>query len=214
MNFESFYDYFQMDVDYDSLLKPLLPYLKKDQVILDAGCGSGYITTYLAKNGYQMIGIDKNQEMLVLAKEKLSDENLQADLFVHDLNYSLKQKFDQIICLLDVFHYFKGVKRLIKNLYNGLNDDGRLILDLYKGPVNEQESDTFTDLSYDWKVSTKNEVITHEVIVHYYDEIHKYKVKQYYHPVSYYTNLLTDVGFKVDFVDGFDDRKAYLVCTK
>lgn len=214
MNFESFYDLLQKDVNYRALLKPLLPYLNKSKTILDAGCGSGYILTYLAKAGYQITGLDISSSMLALAKEKLDENKLNNHLYQHDLRKPLYTKFDQIICLLDVLHYFKGIKMVIKNLYNALESNGILILDLYRGIVNEEESDRYADFDYFWKVTTKNQMIYHEVKVIYKNEIIDYQVKQHLYPVSYYQKILEDVGFKITFLDGFDDRKIYLVCKK
>lgn len=214
MNFEIFYDYFQADVDYESLINPILPFLDQNKVILDAGCGSGYILSHLSNLGYQMIGIDKNQRMLELAQAKLKENNLDTKLFLHDLNQPLIQKFDQIICLLDVFHYFKGVRKLVKNLYNGLNPGGKLILDLYKDEINEEESDTFDDLSYVWKVSTSKNRITHVIDVMSNQGQYQFLVKQYYYALNYYRDILKSVGFSIIEVFGFDDRKVYFVCTK
>ncbi len=214
MNFETVYDILQKDVNYQALLKPLLPYLKKDKTILDAGCGSGYILTYLAKAGYQVTGLDINPNMLALAKQKLDDNKLSNHLYQHDLRKPLHTKFDQIICLLDVLHYFKGVKKVIKNLYDGLNTLGTLIIDLYRDKVNEVESDRYADFDYYWQAATKNQMIYHQLNIINARGQYNYQIKQYLYPVSYYENILKEVGFKVTFLDGFDDRKIYLVCKK
>src|SRR5690554_5255425 len=122
MNFSEFYDIFQEDVDYDALLAPILPYLKMDQQILDAGCGSGHILSHLLSKGYDVIGIDNDETMLELAQKNITFKGYTPKLFFHDLRKPLNHKFHQIISLLDVFHFFKGVKTLVRNLYNALYD--------------------------------------------------------------------------------------------
>src|SRR5690606_40046517 len=59
--------------------------ISKDKLILDAGCGSGYILSMLALDGYEIEGIDNNQMMLDLAKDRLESLNLNVNLINHDL---------------------------------------------------------------------------------------------------------------------------------
>ena len=40
----------------------------KEGKILEAGCGTGIISTYLAKNGYNVTGIDIDEKILELAR--------------------------------------------------------------------------------------------------------------------------------------------------
>ncbi len=214
MNFSNIYDLFQQDVDYQSLLQPILPLLKKDEVILDAGCGSGHILSYLITLGYRTIGIDNDESMLELAHKKMGTYNLSSNLFLHDLRQPLNHKFHQIISLLDVFHYFKGVKGVIKNLYNALYDGGKLIIDLYNGPQNEIESGTFLDMNYHWQTTTSMQRLIHRITIKKGDITYSYVIKQYLYPVEYYINQLEATGFKTNLFKGFDDRKVYVLCTK
>src|SRR5690554_5071621 len=156
MDFSTLYDLFQSDVDYESLLKPVLPYLNKNHIILDAGCGSGHILKYLLQQNYDVIGVDIDENMLALAQKKLLELNHNNHLFLHDLRKPIKHKFHQIISLLDVFHYFKGIYGVAKNLYHALYDEGILIIDLYKEPQHFIETGTILDMKYIWEVSTKN----------------------------------------------------------
>ena len=214
MTFEHVYDILQQDVNYKKLLKPILKYLSKDKLILDAGCGSGYILSMLALDGYEIEGIDNNQMMLDLAKDRLESLNLNVNLINHDLRKPLPNKYDQIISLLDVSHYFMGVKNLYHNYFKALNPGGRLILDLYKAKVNEDESGSYDDLSYRWKVRTSKTQIIHKIDVEYLNEKSSFKVRQYYKPLDEYLNTLKEVGFKVKTISSFDDRKVFVICQK
>ena len=51
-------------------LTPIIPYLNVNDVVIDAGCGTGHILTFLAKRGFHMIGLDYDESMLSLAKIK------------------------------------------------------------------------------------------------------------------------------------------------
>lgn len=214
MRFEQFYDIFQKDIQYEALLKPILKYLNPNETLLDAGCGTGYILELLLKKNYQAIGLDVSPFMLSRAYARLQPLGYTNHLFEHDLKQPLGMKFDQIICLLDVIHYFKGCKQLILNLYRALNKNGRLIIDLYKEPFESLENGKVSSLTYTWKVTQRPNQIEHQIEVKDDIQTFHYMLKQYVYPIDYYLDLLKEIGFNCIEFKGFDDRKRYFVCRK
>ena len=75
--FAEVYDTFMDNVPYEEWSQYLIEILKeygvRNGLVADLGCGTGAITERLAKHGYDMIGIDNSEEMLSIAREKLSD---------------------------------------------------------------------------------------------------------------------------------------------
>lgn len=73
-SFAQVYDMFMDNVDYPAWSKYLIQLLKEYQVedglVLDLGCGTGNMTELLAKEGYDMIGVDNSEDMLEIASEK------------------------------------------------------------------------------------------------------------------------------------------------
>ena len=71
--FAQVYDQFMEDVPYEDWLNIIHTHLKneaiEDGLILDLGCGTGTMTRLLADQGYDMIGIDGSEEMLMEARE-------------------------------------------------------------------------------------------------------------------------------------------------
>jgi len=45
-----------------------------DGVVLECGCGTGRVTIPLARKGFTIVGIDTNEKMLAIAREKLAKE--------------------------------------------------------------------------------------------------------------------------------------------
>ena len=208
------YDLLMADVDYEAIYLWLKPYLKENNTIIDAGCGSGYLLLELLKNNHQAIGIDNDTEMLSLALDKLQENELNPMLFEHDLRDSIGVQVDVILAMFDVVNYFKGLKQVFKNIYQALNPNGLFIFDIYKEEVFELY-DNYTEIDdqpfhYEWHVKTKGNQLYHQVKIE--NEIEE--IKQYVYPVSYYQELLESLGFKVEISDGIDIRKHYVIAYK
>ena len=65
-----------------AVLKATLPDLSTSAVV-EAGCGTGWNTVWLAQVCHQLIGLDFSENMLALAKEKVYHPHVA--LKVHDL---------------------------------------------------------------------------------------------------------------------------------
>ena len=76
--------------------------------ILDAGCGTGYLSRKLAVKGAKVTGIDLSEKMIAIAKEKSATENYKIDFYVDDcskLDKLCDRCFDVVIAnyvLMDV----------------------------------------------------------------------------------------------------------------
>lgn len=72
--FASVYDLFQDNIDYDKWCEYVHGLLLEegiaDGILVDLGCGTGSLTERLASLGYDMIGVDNSEEMLLEAMEK------------------------------------------------------------------------------------------------------------------------------------------------
>ena len=71
------YDMFMDTTPYEKWGSFLSDSLKEygiyDGIVLDLGCGTGVMTEYLAKKGYDMIGVDNSYDMLDVAAQKQAD---------------------------------------------------------------------------------------------------------------------------------------------
>ncbi|MBE0700813.1 MAG: class I SAM-dependent methyltransferase, partial [Acholeplasmataceae bacterium] len=65
--FAKIYDALMADVDYEAICQWLKPHLRINDLVLDAGCGSGFLLVELMKNGYDTFGFDQDTAMLSLA---------------------------------------------------------------------------------------------------------------------------------------------------
>ena len=80
--FAEVYDSLAEDVEYvrraDYITSLLRKYGTDPEIILDLGCGTGSVTSLMAKKGYSMIGVDISSEMLSIASSKAEKESPMA----------------------------------------------------------------------------------------------------------------------------------------
>lgn len=212
--FSKLYDALMEDVDYGLIYQFIKPYITKEDIILDAGCGSGYLLLELLKRSHHAFGLDKSTEMLSLARDKLMLENLPVELYEHDLRDPFYIKVDVILMMFDVVNYFKGVKKLFKHVYQGLNHGGTFIFDIYKTSVlTEYHNYIETDIDpvkYTWHMTAHKTQLHHKVMI---DHV-KQDITQYVYALDYYLDILSLYGFSFDVKDGPDSRKYYIIAYK
>ena len=73
--FAGAYDRLMHDVDYNTAAETVIKELKRRGVpdgalLLDLACGTGTVTSLLAGAGYEVIGVDASEEMLMAASGK------------------------------------------------------------------------------------------------------------------------------------------------
>lgn len=208
------YDLLMADIDYEKIYQMIKPYLKPTDLIIDAGCGSGYLMLEFLSKGHQIIGIDLDSDMLSLAYDKLRSNHLSAPLYQHDLKKPLHAKADVILAIFDVFNYMKGIKGVFKNIHQALDEGGRFIFDIYKYEclkqfASYQESDD-TPISYEWSIDVKGEKMIHRVELLDETKI----ITQYIYPLEYYIKVLDDLQFKHKIIEGPDSRKHVIIAYK
>ena len=109
-DFALVYDRFMDETPYEEWCQFVVGRLKQDQItdgiLLDLGCGTGSMTELLAKQGYDMIGVDLSDSMLDIAMEKRAQSGhnilyLQQDMREFELYGTVRA----VICLCDSLNY-------------------------------------------------------------------------------------------------------------
>lgn len=214
MSFASMYDQLISDIDYDFIIDFVEEKLSKERSLLDVGCGTGVFSLALKKRGFHLTAIDNDSEMLAVLSQKAQEAELFINTYIHDIKKPLNTTFDQMILLNDVINYFKGIKVVSKNLYDGLNQGGTIIVDLYKKEY-LIEMDGYIEkddlpLVYEWSIKVSNNRMTHCIKT----KNQAYKFSQYIYDLTYYVSEFERSGFKVTKLSGPDERKHYLILKK
>lgn len=84
--FAYFYDEFNGAADYDALFAYIQNELRThgvtEGILADLGCGTGDLTLMLTQAGYDVIGIDRSEEMLSVLREKADELDLTGRLLL------------------------------------------------------------------------------------------------------------------------------------
>lgn len=129
-----FYDRLNTEADYDSYVKYLLKHISRGASVLDLGCGTGEMSIALAKNGYDVTGLDISEEMLALAFDK--SQRTRADVFYtcQDMSsFSVPTKFDSVISCFDSLNYLLTKDKLLSAfncVANALKTNGLFLFDM------------------------------------------------------------------------------------
>lgn len=105
--------------------KGLLEFIPKDKMlkILDLGCGTGTLTSEIAKNCQYVLGIDGSKEMIEQAKITYPELEFEVG---DALKMSYEGQWD-IVFSNAVFHWISDHDQLLSNIKSSLKDSGQLI---------------------------------------------------------------------------------------
>lgn len=136
--FAKVYDELMSDVNYDAwaafYLAAFSRYGKNVQHIADVACGTGNITTRLARAGLSVIGIDIADNMLRIAQEKARKQGLTIPFVCQNASaLSLHKPVDAVVCACDGVNYLlseEEVQGFFSCARHSLKKDGLLIFDM------------------------------------------------------------------------------------
>ncbi|MBP5445223.1 MAG: class I SAM-dependent methyltransferase [Acholeplasmatales bacterium] len=218
-NFSYYYDLMMQDVCYDIFVDIVKENVSLDKTILDCGCGTGNVSIPLAKDGYNITGIDLSSDMLTICKSKQEKENVNFPLYENNLEEEIGfELYDCCISFLDVINYV-DYKLAFKNIYDCLKCGGIFIFDVndfnyQESMKNYVEEDTNDLFSYTWKI-LDNGVgkIKHDLTIKTKDDEFREIHYQETYPKEVYIKELESLGFKVEILID-DNIKVFFKCIK
>jgi SAM-dependent methyltransferase len=179
------------------IFRSLLPDLK-EKTILDLGCGYGENEIYFKnKKAKYVLGTDISTHMIEIAN-KNTQEGIEYKIIPMEEIEKINKKFDLVVSSL-AFHYIENFDKLIKDIYNLLNENGYLIF--------SQEHPITSCIIYDNNLESKHIDINNKrytLIKDYNREgmrIHHWNncdVKKYYRNISTIINTLVKNNFVIE----------------
>ena len=218
--FAEVYDLFMDNVPYEIwgeyLLDRLLEYGIRDGLVLDLGCGTGKMTRFLAKEGYDMIGVDVSQEMLGIAAEKESEGKPILYLNQDMREFELYGTVRAVVSVCDTLNYLTEQEDLLsvfKLVNNYLDPGGIFIFDMntiYKYEVVLGENticENREECSFIWENYYDEQENINEYYVNFFikQKDGKYERKEEYHyqkayDISIIKRLLEQSGLQLSAI--------------
>ncbi len=135
--FAYIYDELMDDIDYEKwylYIKSIFTEFEKEpKKLLEMACGTGNLSYYFAKNGYDLTCFDLSNDMLSIAYNKLKNFKTVKILNQNMVNFNINKKFDAIISICDSINYILDEEDLLKTFINvkkHIKENGIFIFDI------------------------------------------------------------------------------------
>ncbi len=165
----------------NSLVELLGP--KKGDKILDLGCGTGDLTHAIFKNGVEIVGVDKSENMIEQAIRKYPDIPFK----VQDAtNLDFYNEFDAVFSNATL-HWVQPASQALQSIYRSLKKGGRFVAE-FGGKGN---------------VQTITNEITYQIEAAGF-EFRKAQFPWFYPSIAEYSTLMEAAGFRVTIAQHYD----------
>jgi SAM-dependent methyltransferase len=158
-----FYDQLMASVPYSEwadYVEQVMRHIKfRPRDILDVACGTGTMALLLAERGYNLVGVDRSEAMLKVARKKAKATGRKIPFYAQDVAHlELTEKFDLAICLYDSFNYLLNEKDLLaafRAIRRQLRPGGYLLFDLntlyaFHAELFTQQNTSEAEIDYQW----------------------------------------------------------------
>lgn len=114
--------------------------------ILDLGCGTGSLASYLRPFSKKLDGVDLSLDMIKLAKATgFYDALYQGDIETY--LEELSDQYDVIVAAAVLIHFF-DLEKLFLLIWNSLKENGSLIFSVFEGSKIDKELNEFLMYSH------------------------------------------------------------------
>lgn len=101
--------------------------------ILDLCCGTGRHSLELARQGFDVVGVDRTTSFIEKAKQKAEKNNLNVEFIVGDMReHCQPNSFNVVMNLFGSFGYFEDSdddRQVVKNMYASLYSGGKFLIE-------------------------------------------------------------------------------------
>jgi SAM-dependent methyltransferase len=110
-------------------LRVLQQWVPSGGAVLDLGCGPGWSSLFLARAGFDVVGVDISERMIEIARERAGQEQVSVDFAVADLEeLSLeKRNFDGVL-IFDALHHCPKYEQVVARACAHLKPGGYLLV--------------------------------------------------------------------------------------
>lgn len=207
--------------------------------VLDLACGTGTMTAIFTGRGYELIGVDGSEDMLLKAQEKVQMLSGVPPLFLHQSmpELDLYGTVDAAFCCLDSLNYLtdpRDVRETFRRLHLFIAPGGALVFDVHAlAKLEAMDAQVWLDEREDVYCVWRTEYSRRSRLLDYYVDIFSARAdgawtrsfeahRQRYYSVEELTEWLTAAGFDRIHVYGDcllrppkeSDGRIYISCIR
>ena len=177
--------------------------------LLECACGSGDLLALLSQKDNNTIGIDLDEQMIQLAKEKYSLAVQQQDM----LKLDGLSNFSTVVCVGDSINYLSSisdVKIFFSEVFCHLEKDGVFIFDIHNLDRLEEfkeeyiEEGLFSLGEYQWRILSSNQQLLHQFIFYIDERVHVENIVQQVFDPQEIIDLLNSFSVSFEIYTDFD----------
>ncbi len=135
--FANLYDELMTDFNYEDWFKYIKDIFEKYNIVpkkvLEMASGTGNLSYYLAKEGYDLTCFDLSSDMLSKSYKKLRKYK-NVEIMKQDMiNFKFNKSYDAVISICDSINYIiekEDLEKTFRNVWNHLEKDGIFIFDI------------------------------------------------------------------------------------
>ncbi len=180
---------------------------KKDDLLLDLGCGKGRHSIYLNSLGFNVVGADLSKNSIKLAQQF---ENERLKFIEHDMRLSFKSKYNAILNLFTSFGFFEDDAEditILQNIKSGLKSSGIAIIDFMNvkkviSNLIQEEAQTIDGITFNITRYVENGFIVKEINFDANGEHHTFYEKVKILDLQKIKTYLNSVNFKIKYIFG------------
>jgi SAM-dependent methyltransferase len=189
--------------------------------VLDLCCGVGRCSLELARNGFNVTGVDRTASYIAQAQKQAEQESLNVEFIQDDMRRFFRPgSFDCVISMFTSWSYFEDPdedKQVILNAYSSLKPGGKLVIQTHGketlAKIFQQKSWDYTDdgsICLQEREARNNwSWIWNRWILLKGNERTEIEISHRLYSGSEMVNLLTDCGFRQVDIFGDLDGNPY-----
>ncbi|NKB47160.1 MAG: methyltransferase domain-containing protein [Legionellales bacterium] len=133
------------------------------KTVLDLACGTGSQVFWLTEKGFDVVGIDINDKMLSIARQKANQKGIALRFENGDMRSNQGGQFDAVLTIFNAIgHLTKAdFEVALQNIHTNLKSGGLYLFDIFNLEY-LQHKDNITKLTIDWQKKS-GEVMTREI---------------------------------------------------
>ena len=181
--------------------------LKKDDILLDLGCGKGRHAIYLNALGFHVVGADLSKNSIEYAKQF---ENESLKFMEHDMRTPLTSTYNAIFNLFTSFGFFEDDNddiAVLQHIKNGLKPTGSAVIDFMNvekviSNLVSEEIQTIEGITFEIKRYIQNGFIVKEINFNSEGDHHTYFEKVKILDLPKIKKYLKAVNFEIKHIFG------------